>query len=296
MSHEWGLLIVLYLFLGGLSAGLLALSSAATLWGGPPVERIAKAGAACAPWPVLAGTALLVFDLGRPFYFWKLLVAFEPTSPMWLGTWLLTLFSLASVPYAATFLPAWIFGRGAARIDAWRRRLAAAGLPLALGVGIYTGVLLGVLVARPLWNTPLLAQLFLVSALSTASAFLLLLLRGAGTARERRLLAQADIALIVVELLIIGGMFLEAGTSAIGGDRVTTMLAGGLYGWMFWIGVVLVGLLVPLAFEVAELLDVAHTRRGAHLARALAAAPVLVLAGGLLLRWVFVYAGQVSRL
>ncbi|PYX42598.1 MAG: nitrite reductase, partial [Acidobacteria bacterium] len=52
-------------------------------------------------------------------------------------------------------------------IDHWRRRLAFAGMPISVGVGIYTGVLLGAVQSRPFWNTNLVAQLFLFSALST---------------------------------------------------------------------------------------------------------------------------------
>ncbi len=293
MRHEWGMLIVLYLFLGGLSAGLLALSTAATL--GRRLARVASVAAWTAPWPVLAGTGLLVLDLGQPFYFWKLLVSFEPRSPMWLGTWLLTLFALVSIPYAGTFLPDWLTGWDASRVGQIRRRLAAAGLPLGLAVGIYTGVLLGVLVARPLWNTPLLAQLFLVSALSSAAAFVMLLGRRAATAADRRVLAGLDAALIAIELLVLGGMFLEAGTSPVTASIGTSVLLGGVYAWTFWIGVVFLGLAVPLGIEIVELFDLVRPS-GAGASHLAALASALVLAGGFLLRWVFVYAGQVSRL
>jgi formate-dependent nitrite reductase membrane component NrfD len=92
---------------------------------------------------------------------------------MWLGTWLLTAFSLVSLPYAFLSFSLALIIWSPEDVARMRRRLAFAGLPLGIGVGIYTGVLLGVLVARPLWHTPLLAQLFLVSALSSAAALLL---------------------------------------------------------------------------------------------------------------------------
>ncbi len=293
MTHEWGLLIVVYLFLGGLSAGLLVLSSLASLLGGGRYVRVAAVGAWAAPWPVLVGTGLLVLDLGQPFYFWKLLVAVQPRSPMWLGTWLLTLFSLVSLSYASLFLTEASRLWKPKAIEVWKRRLALAGLPLGIGVGIYTGVLLGVLVARPLWNTPLVAQLFLVSALSTAAALLLLLIGRAGTERERHLLTLGDAALIVVELGVLAWMLVAARTSTAGAQAGAAMLTGGAYGWVFWTAVVLLGLLAPLAIESVELLS----PRPAPLVKRLAAvAPLAVLAGGLMLRWVMVYAGQASGL
>ena len=296
MTHEWGLLIVLYLFLGGLSAGLLAVSALATLFGGERFNSTARVGAWTAPWPVLAGTALLVLDLGQPFYFWKLLVAWEPRSPMWLGTWLLTMFTMVSLPYAGLFLPVSTAIWRPEDVARMRQRLAFAGLPLGIGVGIYTGVLLGVLVARPLWQTPLLAQLFLISALSSAAALLLVLLRRAASEREHRALAGADAALIAVEILVLAWMLIDARTSTASANAAVGLLTHGMYGWVFWLGVVGLGLLLPLSLETAELTAGADRPGQTWLAKAAPAAPPFVLLGGLALRWVFVYAGQATEL
>lgn len=295
MAVEWGLLIVVYLFLGGLSAGLLVLSAAATLMGDQRLARTARVGAWAAPWPVLAGTAVLVFDLGQPFYFWKLLVAFEPRSPMWLGTWLLTLFTLVSVPYAGLWLPPWLLPWRPDDVRRWRMWLALAGLPLGAGVGIYTGVLLGVLVARPLWNTPLLAQLFLISAMSSAAALLLVLLHRGSSALEHRALARADVALIAVELLVLAWMFVDAWTSTGTARTAMSALTHGLYGWVFWLGVVGFGLLLPLILEATSL-RTGPRHQGSRRASFASTAPLFVLLGGFTLRWVFVYAGQVTGL
>ena len=67
MKHiEWGYLIVSYLFLGGLSAGLYFVSALATLLRkdgeDPSYSRIANLGALLAPWPVMIGSFLLIFD------------------------------------------------------------------------------------------------------------------------------------------------------------------------------------------------------------------------------------------
>ena len=47
-------------------------------------------------------------------------------------------------------------------------------VPLGIGVAVYTGILLGAMPSRPLWNSPILALLFLVSALSTGIAVIIL--------------------------------------------------------------------------------------------------------------------------
>jgi formate-dependent nitrite reductase membrane component NrfD len=309
MAHtEWGFLIVVYLFLGGLGAGCLVLSAMATLAGRQQrYVSIARAGALVAPLPVMLGTGLLVFDLGRPFFFWKLFTAFAPESPMWIGTWLLTLFTFVSLAFANLHLPGRYQVWRPAESNRWRYWLAAAGIPIGIAVGIYTGVLLGAVPARPFWNTPMVAQLFLFSALSTAAALLIMVLpaeagsyeepraNDGGIDADRVLLLSADVVLILLELLIIAPYIIHGQLSTESARDSLALIMGGAFTLPFWVGVVGLGLLAPLAIEAWHLVPAltgrAHgpARRWMELAVA-----VLVLCGGFLLRWVFVYAGQRS--
>src|SRR5215467_5838037 len=95
---QWGFLIVNYLFLGGLSAGLYFVSALATflyrIEEPSPYPRIARMGAFRAPWPVMVGCGLLIFDLGRWYRFYKLFLELRVASPMTIGTWLLVFFNL----------------------------------------------------------------------------------------------------------------------------------------------------------------------------------------------------------
>ena len=65
-------------------------------------------------------------------------------------------------------------------------------------LGVYTGILLSALGARPLWNSALLGPLFLVSGLSTAAALVHMI---AGDRSERELLAKADNGFLVLSSL-----------------------------------------------------------------------------------------------
>jgi len=226
VEYHWNALIVFYLFTAGVSAGAFFVSGLATYLGGERYKRISRIGALIAPWPVILGLLSLIFDLTKPLEFWWLFLTVQYTSPMSIGAWLLTLFSVLSLVYFLLWFPrpwrdllrvpqrrgdwrtpqAWR-PLGQAQVDKTRRVVAAIGAPISIGVGMYTGVLLGAVPARPLWNTPMVAQLFLVSAMSTGAAAVLLiaaLLRlKAGhdyLHEERRFLVSLDVILILVEI------------------------------------------------------------------------------------------------
>jgi formate-dependent nitrite reductase membrane component NrfD len=179
-----------------------------------------------------------------------------------------------------------------------RRPLAMAGFPLAISVGIYTGVLLGAVQARPFWNTNLVAQMFLFSALSTGCAALILALsaRGAGLdPGEAKLLYSVDITLIVLELFIVLPYIIHGKLSPLSVQRALSLILGGPYTFAFWGLFMALGLLLPLALELWEMRPVLLEKATLHPARGLAAlSAALVLFGGLVLRYVFVYAGQMS--
>src|SRR6266700_3715411 len=313
---EWGLLIVNYLFLGGLSAGLFFVSALATFLykidEPSPYTRIARLGALLAPWPVMVGCSLLIFDLGRGFRFYKLFLHLRFVSPMSIGSWLLVLFNLvalvncyawltehqrnalfARLPKVMAFLSKYKYD-----IDHWRRWLAFAGLPISVGVGIYTGVLLGAVQSRPFWNTNLVAQLFLFSALSTGCAALILGLAGRQhSAQELRLLYGLDICFMVLEFFIVLPYLIHGQLSVQAVQESLKLILGGPFTILFWVFFLGLGLLAPLVIELKELVPVMVSNREFHYNRFVTAgAAVLILSGGFLLRYIFVFAGQMSAM
>jgi formate-dependent nitrite reductase membrane component NrfD len=322
VEFHWNMLIVFYLFTAGMSAGAFFVSGLATYLGGERYERISRIGALLAPWPLALGLGALIFDLTKPFEFWWLFLTVEYTSPMSIGSWLLTGFSILSFIYFILWFPRpW---RDLLRLprrlsdlthlSAWRpldrseittarRLVAAVGAPLAIGVGMYTGVLLGAVPARPFWNTPMVAQLFLMSAMSSGVATVLLvvsLLRPpAGHVHhhsEHHFLISLDTMLIVLEILMVIPFFLHQTLNTWSSAESLNLVMGGPYTWPFWGGVVVLGLLLPLAIEGYELFPVVWKEQAVKYGRlwgGLSAS--LVLIGGFLLRYVFVYAGQVSH-
>jgi formate-dependent nitrite reductase membrane component NrfD len=313
MKHiEWGLLVVNYLFFGGLSAGILFLSALATLFDSDTdgrYVRLARRGAFLAPWPVMLGTFLLIFDLGKWYRFYLLMMHFRWTSPMSIGSWLLLIFNVLSLLFLWSWLTAEernrIFGvlpvtlRRFNRDLAARRRLfALLALPCSVGVGIYTGVLLGAVQSRPFWNTNLVAQLFLVSAVSTGCAALMLalILWKDSTREEMQLLYGLDILFLTLEFFIVLPYLIHGEFSIQPVQDALKLVLGGPFTLLFWVAFVGMGLLVPLFIELYEMSPLMLGRSPLHFSgKTSIVTSALVLAGGFLLRYIFVYAGQMSR-
>lgn len=291
---EWGFLIVNYLFLGGLSAGLFVISALALFVDDLRFRRIARWAALLAPWPVALGSALLIFDLGNWHRFYLLFLRFKWHSPMSIGSWLLLLFTGVAFAYLWSWLTP--DERARFRLPSWipvsPRTLAAVGLPLGLAVAIYTGVLLGAVQARPFWNTNLVAQMFLFSAISTACALLIVVLalgRTPPDPAEMRALYALDILLITLEFFIVLPYVIHGELSVQAVRDSLDLILGGPFTLAFWLLFVGLGLLAPLALEIREFARPLHFQRGMTVV-----AGVLVIAGGYLLRYIFVYAGQMS--
>ncbi len=92
----WNWSVAVYLFVAGLSAGAYFISSLAYFLGEEKYRNITRIGAYIAPFPLLLGILCLIYDLERPFLFWKLLLTFQSHSVMSLGSWLLLIFSSLS--------------------------------------------------------------------------------------------------------------------------------------------------------------------------------------------------------
>ncbi len=312
---EWGFLIINYLFLGGLSAGLFFVAALATLLernGERPYARIARYGALLAPWPVIVGCFLLIFDLGKWYRFYKLFLHLRWVSPMSIGSWLLLIFSGITLLLFVVSLTceerqrlfkmlprSGVLQRTfSGDLSAWRRPLAVVGLPFSISVGIYTGVLLGAVQSRPFWNTNLVAQLFLFSALSTGCATLILVLALVGKkieAVEFRLLYTLDVCFLTLEFFIVLPYLVHGQLSVEAVRESLQLILGGPFTVVFWVFFLGLGLLAPLAIEVREMAPVLLSRTVGHYSKPLAAlTAVLVLAGGFLLRYIFVFAGQMS--
>jgi len=284
----WDWRIAVYLFLGGLTAGIMCYSAWAVV--ARREEQAPFAAWRLALWgPILLslGMTTLFLDLEHKLFVFRFYTTFKPASPMSYGAWILIFvypaaiaLILATLRRGYPVLASWL---ERIRIGTWaldlaerhRRTIALWNIPLGIALGIYTGILLSGFMARPFWNSAILGPLFLVSGLSTAAALVVLATPEAG---ERHLFTRIDAGLILAELGIVILLLISLATGARMQQEALATLMGGSYTLAFWLWFVTLGLVLPLVLEAWEL-------RGGRVAWALLA-PVLVLIGGFILRQV----------
>jgi protein NrfD len=291
--HVWGWEVPFDLFLGGVVAGLLVLYSITVLMRAekryPTVVKVAPLLAV----PLLSlGLLFLFLDLEYKLHAFRFYTTFELSAPMSWGSWIIMftmivggvqfLYTLAEMEeFRNTKIGKWGVWNWSQKIPATlRRKMAWCTLFLGVGLGTYTGLLLASSVARPLWNSGLVAPIFLVSGLATGAAMLLLLARAKG---ERKMLVWFAVLCLALELLLIVMWIGDLTHGSAQALQASELVLGGAYSAVFWTFVVAVGLVVPAILELQFLRG-----RWAHSF----VAPALILVGGLVLRLVLVQAGQ----
>jgi polysulfide reductase-like protein/4Fe-4S dicluster protein len=134
----WDWKIATYLFCGGLSAGSAMLAAGADVTGRPVLRRVSRVGALVS---IVASMYFLVADLGRPERFHHMLRVAKPSSPMSMGTWILSAYSAgAGLAGAAELMPSPLRRTWLGRLVGWLARPAglwAAGT--APGVALLAG-------------------------------------------------------------------------------------------------------------------------------------------------------------
>lgn len=286
----FGWYIVAYLFLAGAGSGAFLVASSACLWDaarrGDASERAARScqhGFFAAPCLMALAGVFLLLDVGNVERVWLVLLT-PLQSVLSAGAWLVALLMLVSGALAAVALVA----QAVPRALLWAG--CTLGWALALGVMGYTGLLLSDMVSIDFWHTPWLIALFAASSLSCGVAVVAGL--DAALAPPSRPVARgvwrAGAVLGCVEALVLAAFLVaQSGFTETARASCELLLEGGLAP-VFWGGVVVVGLALPLALHGATRL---LPQRAAVMASSLA-----VLAGGFLLRYCIVAAAAFTPL
>ncbi|MBS7625990.1 polysulfide reductase NrfD [Candidatus Bathyarchaeota archaeon] len=292
---NWGVLVALELFLAGLGAGAYIVGSSIDLFGEKSWRRLAFAGALMS-WPMVGvGLGILIIDLGRPELNTPshLMNVFNNLSSMMtIGSTLLTMFLAISL-LTTVF---WVFKWHESLL---RSIIEIAGISLGFGVALYPGLLLAFARGRVFWASPFLPWLFLVSAICTGLALvglaetwlgrILFPFFSTGTEDAMIELSRTLRFGILAKLLILTLYVISVWQT----KEVLTVLMGRLAPF-FWAAVA-GGLLIPFAIEEygervlkeTGLRPIIYSRISATISF------ILVLLGGILLRYAILIGGQI---
>ena len=290
---HWRWYIVFYFFIGGIAGGSLFLAALLRLFGSPVDRPIIRLGSYIALIGAIVSGILLIVDLDVPSRFWHMLLenqtlqpAFKWWSPISFGAWGLMGFG-AFATLAAL---------GAAHEDGklpWRILRPLVVPPVATAIAVlgalfgfflagYTGVLLSV-TNRPVWaDSTWLGMLFIVSAASTAAAALILLAAWRRVAHPASIdwLARFDKGVLVLELIALVLFLITLG-------EVVRHVYLSVWGLLLVVGVLIVGILVPLALGFNVRVPGLRGVRNVPVASA-----AFVLIGGFVLRMVVILASE----
>lgn len=271
----WGLQVVGYLFLAGLGSGAFGVAAGLDWQTNGQTRDLTNIGAWIGLLGVGCGCLLLLWDLGVPQRAFRLVGS--RSSIISYGT------AILSVLLLLAFITI-VINLFSIKVDptAYRVLMVLAGI-FALATSIYVGFLLAVVKCRPFWNTPLLPLLFVMSSLSTGISALTLVasvvsgLRAPAGAVD--LMASGEVLLLSLEFLMVAFYVVTMENSVPQARVGVRRLVRGDLAAVFWLGLVVVGLLLPLVLMAA----------GAVVPPASVA--VLVMIGGFSLRYSVLSAG-----
>lgn len=248
---SWGLYITMFMFLVGLSAGGLIISSVPRAFGMKGFGGISK----IAVWTSICCTVLavgfVVIDLGQPLRLWELFAYSNLGSPLMWDIAVISIYLILSVVYLWATLRA-----EAGKVSEKALRvISVVALVTAVLVHSVTAWIFGLQQAHEFWHTALLAPWFVSSALVCGVALVLVVviaLRKAGYLE----LDQANVvklvkmlgAFVVVDLYFFGCDLLTAGFPGGSGSEIVAMLVSGPLAPFFWVEIVGCALCAAVCF------------------------------------------------
>ncbi len=275
----WKWQIWLYLWAAGVAGGSYFIATLINFYNRHKYENMVHYSIYIGVPFVAFGSLMLIIDLGKQERFWHLMTKFYFHSPMSVGSWVLTLWSLIGVLLILIWwsdynIP---FVKWFSRLKAIKNLLKDINFILSPILIAYTGVLLSC-TSNPLWKSYFLPPLFVVSASSTGLAAILLVM----ILRKEKIshvIGQTSVLLGMVEAIALLLYLLSVPSH---------IIVKGPLSFAFWGGVVVIALFVPLWLELWNL----DKEKGYK--KLLLTSAWWILIGGIILRAIIVIGGQVS--
>ena len=279
----WGMPHMFAVFLIVIASGVLNIASLSSVFNRKLYKPLAPLSALMAIAFLLAGLIILVLDLGRPN---RLIIAMTTYNFKSIFAWNIFLYSGFAVILAAYMWT--MLDREVNRYSTYMGTFAF-GWRIILTTG--TGSIFGFLVAREAYATAILAPLFIIMSLLYGTAVYYLIIRTIN--RYLKFNISEEIICNLKKLTIY---FLFANIYFLALYHVTNLYiakhinfelfiltSGGIYTLIFWIGQVLIGLIVPLVIVMNNRIKDTV---------ALKYASILILLGGFAAMHVIIIGGQ----
>ena len=283
-GETFGTLIAIYFYLTGLSAGSFIISTLSYGFGFERFKPLGKIGIVVATLLLVVAPMFLLAHSGQRLRVWHLFVYLRLSSPITWGSFLLVLYPLNCLIYGFHMF------KGNKRLT---RIFGLIGIPLALMVHGYTGFILAFGKARPLWNSSLMPLLFLVSAMVSGIAMMIIVsvVRDRFFTKER--VINTDILsglasmlgwCLVLDLFLTATEMVVHGISHLGAQESVALLLTGSFAGLFLLLENLIGKVIPMVVMLTP-----AARRTVPL---LVLASILVMIGIYTMRYDIVVGGE----
>ena len=277
MPHMFAVLLIV------IASGVLNIASLSSAFNKVPYKPLAPLSALLALAFLVAGLIILVLDLGRPNRLIVAMTTFNFKSIFAWNIFLYSGFALVLIIYMWTMLDREVnnFSKSVGTFAfAWR---------IILTTG--TGSIFGFLVAREAYATAILAPLFIVMSLSYGTAVYYLTLRGINikfkTYMSDELIGNFRSLTIIFLFAHLYFLFLYHITNLYIAKHIDyeifILFGGGFYTFIFWVGQVFIGIILPLIIILSNKLSIKFSMK---------LSSILILIGSFAAMYVIIIGGQ----
>ena len=242
----WGMPIVLAIYLIGLSAGSLILSSLTYVFGREEYRPIARMAVFLALVLIFGAMLSIAIDLGRPEKFWRLLMFFYLNN-------MRSMFAINGILYGGYFVISLVYlGVIFANQPKITKITGSIAVAWAVLVHMGTGAIFGFIAAREAWFSPIKPLEFLAAALTSGIALLIvavvltLLFSGRNVKKEMITSLGRMLSIFIIILIIL--ITVDKLTHLYSPERDATIyMLAGPSSWIFWCLQIGMAVVIPLA-------------------------------------------------
>lgn len=247
---SWGLYITMFMLFVGLSAGGLIVASSASVFHVAEYKKVALPAVVLSTVCICCAGMFILIDLGGIQRVWRIITGPNPTSPLVWDMCVITIYLIINIVYLVFMTSKKSGAQGKIAI------VSRFALPVAILVHSVTAWIFGLELAKEGWYSAIMAPLFVVSAMDSGLALLLLSLLGLDKSglfkTDKRLISNLAGLLAVcvaIDGFLVGCEVLTMVYPGAAGAETFAIMATGATAPFFW-GEVLVGIAVPFAILV----------------------------------------------